>query len=277
MRTLVVGADGFIGHRTLVIGGGGGFGQDLLRFLKEPVLYEGDIREVTSLDQAVRNHNVRTIINLAGVLRGAPEEMMSVHVEGAKSLAAVANLRSCIIVSAGSAAEYGVVPPTPVAEDFACEPISIYGQSKHIATQVLGPRSTIFRPSNVIGPGMSSDLLLGNVIAQLKRGATSIEVSGLHTIRDYIDVRDVASAIVCLMSAPPGIYNVSSGVGTSTEALLEILRQICDLHFEVEVDAQSNQSSDLDVFIADSTKLQSLGWQPRYSLEESVRATWEAS
>ena len=262
MRTLVVGADGFIGRH-------------LMPLLGEAVPFEGDISDLGAFQQVVQDVQPEVIINLAGVLRGNLAEMSTVHVGGAEVISSVVG--TCRILSAGTAAEYGIVPPRPVTEDFPCAPVSAYGMTKLLATQALGEKATIFRPSNVIGPGMSSDLLLGNVIAQLKSGATSIEVSGLHTIRDYIDVRDVASAIVALMAAPPGIYNVSSGVGTSTEALLEMLRQASGLNYEVKVGAQGSQSSDLDVFIADSTKLQSLGWQPRYSLEESVRATWEAA
>ncbi|MBL8059143.1 MAG: NAD-dependent epimerase/dehydratase family protein [Chthonomonas sp.] len=262
MRTLVVGADGFIGRH-------------LMPLLDEPCAFDGDIRDPHAVQLAVEQFQPDTIINLAGVFRGSLADMSDVHLDGAANLRDAAG--TCRILSAGSAAEYGIVPPRPVKEDFPCAPVSGYGMTKFLATQALGEDATVFRPSNVIGPGMSPDLLLGNVIRQLKKGEATIEVSALHTIRDYVDVNDVASAIVALVQLPPGIYNVSSGVGTSTDALLATLRQVSERDFAVTTGPVPTQSSELDVFIADSSKLQSLGWRPLVSLEQSVRATWEAA
>ncbi|MCC6686139.1 MAG: NAD(P)-dependent oxidoreductase [Fimbriimonadaceae bacterium] len=260
MRTLVLGADGFIGRH-------------LMPQLGDAIAYQGNICDLASLDEAMRQAEPEIVINLAGLFRGTREEMVGVNATGAINAFKIANAYGARFITAGSAAEYGPVPPEPVREDRVCKPTSDYGQSKLMATEVVLDSACVFRPSNIIGPSMSKELLLGNVVAQLKSGAKKVAVSSLHTIRDYVDVRDVASAIVILMNAPPGVRNVSSGVGTSTKALLSLIPS----DFEVHELASLRGKDEVDVFIADSGQLRSLGWEPKFSLAESVHDTWEAS
>ena len=260
MRTLVLGAEGFIGRH-------------LMPQLDNAIAYHGDICDLATLDEAVRQAEPEVVINLAGLFRGTREEMVGVNTTGAINAFRVANAYGARFITAGSAAEYGPVPPEPVREDRVCKPTSDYGQSKLMATEVVLDLACVFRPSNIIGPSMSKELLLGNVIAQLKSGAREVAVSSLHTIRDYVDVRDVAAAIIILMDAPPGVRNVSSGVGTSTEALLSLIPS----DFEVNEQASLRGKDEVDVFIADPGPMRALGWEPKFSLAESVLDTWEAS
>jgi len=241
--------------------------------LGDAIAYQGNICDLASLDEAMRQAEPEIVINLAGLFRGTREEMVGVNATGAINAFKIANAYGARFITAGSAAEYGPVPPEPVREDRVCKPTSDYGQSKLMATEVVLDSACVFRPSNIIGPSMSKELLLGNVVAQLKSGAKKVAVSSLHTIRDYVDVRDVASAIVILMNAPPGVRNVSSGVGTSTKALLSLIPS----DFEVHELASLRGKDEVDVFIADSGQLRSLGWEPKFSLAESVHDTWEAS
>lgn len=259
MRTLVIGAKGFIGRY-------------LMPLLDDAIAYEGDVRDSSALSSAADRFQPHAIINLAGIFRGTKEEMMAVHLTGTEIALTIAEAHHARLITTGSAAEYGIVPPMPINEDWVCQPISHYGKTKLMATDAIVGGGTAIRPSNIVGPGMSQNLLLGNVIAQIKGGLKKVEVSSLHTIRDYIDVRDVASAIVVLLTADPGIYNVSSGVGTSTEALLSLI----PAQFETVEESALKGPDEVNVFIADSTKLRALGWRPAFDLGETVRDTWEA-
>lgn len=241
--------------------------------LDDAIAYQGNISDLATLDEAVRHAGPEVVINLAGLFRGTREEMVAVNATGAINAFKVASAYGARFITAGSAAEYGPVPPEPVRENRVCKPTSAYGQSKLMATEAVLDSACVFRPSNIIGPSMSKELLLGNVVAQLKSGTREVAVSSLHTIRDYVDVRDVATAIVILMGAPPGVRNVSSGVGTSTEALLSLI----PTDFDVYEKASLRGKDEVDVFIADSGPMRTLGWEPKYSLAESVHDTWEAS
>src|SRR5262249_12810899 len=134
----------------------------------------------------------------------------------------------------GSAAEYGPVAPEalPVDEDFPAAPTTFFGTSKLAQTQaarvaaaegrlrVLGAR-----PFNVIGPGLAAHYFAAAFAERLCQAKTAsspdeLAVVNASATRDFIDVRDVAQALVQLLTraVPPAgtlaLYNVASGLET---------------------------------------------------------------
>ncbi len=270
-------------RRILLLGGSGFVGSRLLTRLASHDLHlpppgfelrdPGQVRTVVELAQP------DVIINLIGVMRGEISEMHEVHVGGTRTLVELSKERSIRLVLAGTAAEYGPIGDKPVSEDFVCSPISDYGKTKLQATEIAlesGVDAVVFRPSNIIGEGMSSSLLLGSLVRQLRDGATTIELSSLTIVRDYIDVEDVADAITLLIDAPRGIYNVCSGIATATCVLVEFLRRASGLNFSVAETADPAGSSKLDYFVAEPTKLANLGFRAATPLKGSIQRVWEA-
>ncbi len=110
------------------------------------------------------------------------------------------------VVLAGSAAELGPVPveDLPVGEDQECHPHEAYGLSKWLATCAgLAARPPVEvmvgRIFNPIGPGLSTSQAFGRFAAELADPSTSALVVGdLEARRDFVDIRDVAQALVAL-------------------------------------------------------------------------------
>jgi nucleoside-diphosphate-sugar epimerase len=154
-----------------------------------------------------------------------------------RALRAVPDLRPRVVV-VGSAAEYGDLGPAPIREDARERPVNAYGVAKLAQTRLAlaarraGMRVTVARPFNIIGPGMSRGLAAARfareAIAARVRSQAEITVGDLATVRDYLDVEDVARSLWTI-GAPDvedEIVNVCSGVPVSTsEVLEEILRQ----------------------------------------------------
>jgi GDP-4-dehydro-6-deoxy-D-mannose reductase len=150
-----------------------------------------------------------------------------------------AKLHDTTLVLVGSAAEYGPLTEAelPAREDGPIRPADFYGASKLAQTFLgltaarRGQRVIIARPSNLIGPGMSSDLAIGAFVHQLaaiSRGhqERSILVGDLSGSRDFIDVKDAADFIVRLAynpSAAGQVVNICAGHPTSLSSILETL------------------------------------------------------
>lgn len=189
------------------------------------------------------------------------------------------------LVVAGSAAEYGDLGPAPIRED-ACErPVSEYGVAKlertrlALAARRRGRRVVVARPFNVIGPGMPSHLaaarfVLGALDA-VRGGSPELTTGDLSTVRDYLDVADVARAFWTLSTTdyPDEIVNVCSGEPVRTGDLLEeILRQLA-ISLEHRSDPSLiRRTGEIAVSLGDPSRLASIsGERPRFDLRRSVR------
>ncbi len=141
------------------------------------------------------------------------------------------------VLVAGSAAEYGDLGASPIPEGARERPVAAYGVAKLAQTRLAlvarraGMRVTVVRPFNIMGPGMSPGLapsrFAREALAALAQGRREITVGDLSTLRDYLDVEDVARALWALggPEVEDEIVNVCSGVPVATRDVLnEILR-----------------------------------------------------
>ncbi len=132
---------------------------------------------------------------------------------------------------------------------------------------------------------MPSRLLLPNLIKQIKEfkaGARrAIEVSRLDTMRDYIDIRDVASALKALSvdsNLEHDIYNVGSGRSTSTKQLLKVISDNFGFKKIPKVVETSSAPEGLVAIRADISRIRKdTGWAPTYTVKESLEKIFHDS
>jgi UDP-glucose 4-epimerase len=97
-----------------------------------------------------------------------------------------------------------------------------------------------------------------------------------RVVRDYIFVSDVADAMAGLVEKKNGyqVFNVGTQQGTSIEELIQALRSVSDL--PIEVNHLPGRTFDLPVNILNCEKIRSyLGWQPKVTLHDGLRLTWD--
>ncbi len=101
----------------------------------------------------------------------------------------------------------------PVSEECVCQPATPFGQSKlaqtHLAQAAAaasGQKIVIVRPFNVIGPGLPDFYFAASLARRLRllRSenapiGTAFEIFNPDSTRDFIDVRDVATAVTALL------------------------------------------------------------------------------
>lgn len=174
----------------------------------------------------------------------------------------------------------------PVSETTPFLPTSPYAVSKiaqdmHALQIHLERRLPVVRarPFNFTGPGQSEGFVAVDFAAQVVRIEAGLQppvirVGNLAARRDFCDVRDVVRAFaLLLMQGAPGIVcNIASGEAHSIQSLLDLLLGMARVPIEVQIDEARFVPLDVPVKRGDSSRLRAAtGWQPRLSLEQSLR------
>jgi GDP-4-dehydro-6-deoxy-D-mannose reductase len=247
-----------------------------------------DLCEPDQLARVTEAEPPAWVIHLAALMPPATEsEMWQVNVGGTIGLLqslASAECRSAPVVCIGSAAEYRSRTSGAHREDDPCAGFSAYGRVKWSQTLLalsagreLGIPTMVARPFNLIGPGLSSDLVAGWLCEQFAgpEPAREISIGNLKSARDFVDVRDAVWAywLIAQRGRAGEIYNVCTGVPTTIEELVTLLCELSGASPEVRVDSERLRDSDPSVSYGDCSKLESeSGWKPRIPLGESVSA-----
>lgn len=298
--------------RVIVLGAGGLLGGHIARALEleNEVIRVGrradgggrwHVLDVASeddraLEQLLVDTRPDAIINCIGATVGTMDHLVRANTVTAARLldAMVAQGDQVRLVHLGSAAEYGApAERVPVVETSTAHPTSAYGVSKLAASQLIlgvrrrqGLEAVVLRIFNPVGPGLPPTTLPGRAAHSMRQalmmGQPEIHLGPLGAYRDYIDVRDVASAVVACALAPrtpPELLNVGSGTAVLARALVGTLGAVSGFAGTVvEADPPSDRSAAVDWIAADTTVVRrELGWKPSYSLRDSLWDQWSAT
>lgn len=174
---------------------------------------------------------------------------------------------------------YGPPQYLPVDEHHPVCPFNPYAQTKVICEKLcegyhrdFKVKISIVRPFNIYGVGQKGKLLIPEILGQLKDGKKEIQLKASSPRRDYINVEDVAGAIVtCALSNDDfDIYNVCSGESISVREITDIINR--NLKSKVSFSfSSSDRPNEVDESRGSCQKLKSLGWKPTISFEEGIK------
>ena len=282
MKAIVLGGTGFVGVNVRAALHAAGFATVAVsRTGAVPV----DLTAPAGTGQLARllaAERAGVVVNAAGrPWRSTPAEMVAGNesiVE--RMLDAVAAVGHPVrVVQLGSVHEYGLgAPGTAYREDGPAAPVTEYGRSKLRATSAVlrsGVDAVVLRVSNVCGRGTPPGSLLRTVADHLAAGATGhaapIRFGSLRTWRDFVDVRDVAAAVVAAARTPVAggqVVNVGRGEAVHARRLVDRMVELSGLPVRVvEGEGGDVEWQQLDV----SKAARVLGWRPRFSLDDSLR------
>lgn len=257
-----------------------------------------DIDDVDALTALFEDASL--VVHLAGPSSVAasferPTVFARAHALGTAAVIEAATRRSVdALVHVSSAEVYGQPQTDPVREDHPLAPRSPYGASKACAEMILKTarlyrgRVAMVRPFSVYGPGQPQASLLSVILRQaLDPDTSEIVLADLRPVRDYCFVDDVADAALRAALAPAGdgprVYNVSSGVGVSVGALVELaaaaVAERTGRRLPVREDPSRRRPGGADILhmVADtSLAARELSWAPRTPLREGLRRTVDA-
>jgi UDP-glucose 4-epimerase len=302
MKILVTGGTGFIGsfvveellsndHDVVIIANGRQLPQYLEGLSSRIKYYQADFGEADVLEKALIGCDA--VIHLAWSTvpkqtKGATAFEFSSNITSSINLIEKCidlNINKFIFISSGGTI-YGIPESIPISESHSINPISNYGLSKLTTEKLLhlyhysnninytvlrisnayGERQNLYKNQGVIGVWLKS-------ILQQKK----IEIWGDGSVvRDYVYVKDVASAIISALQLIDGasIYNIGGGEGVSLNDIILEMRKIIDIDFTVKYKPSRNFDVPLNVLDISKAKMK-IGFLPTISLQEGILRTWE--
>ena len=200
-------------------------------------------------------------------------------------LASKEKIKKIIFPSSGGTV-YGVPQSIPISEDHPTNPICAYGISKLMIEKYLelyyltrGQNYACFRISNSYGERQNPKSIQGAVavfLGLVKEG-NPITIWGTGNItRDYIYVKDLVPILIKAVEVESRwrVFNLGSGKGTSLNELIEIIKKVTQR--DVKVIYSQRRSIDVRTNVLDSSRAKEVfGFNPKVSLPEGVRKTWE--
>ena len=186
------------------------------------------------------------------------------------------------VVFASSSSVYGEAERYPTPEDTPPRPVSPYGITKlgcehlaHAYGRSFGLDAVVLRYFNAYGPRQRPDMAFPRVLAALAGGKPFALFGDGEQSRSFTYVLDVVEAsVVAMESAAAGsVYNVGGGEEATMNETIALLERIAgrtlDLRREPAVVGDQRRTK------ADTARIRAdLGWEPRTTLEEGLRAQW---
>ncbi|MBO1332735.1 NAD(P)-dependent oxidoreductase [Streptomyces sp. VRA16 Mangrove soil] len=233
------------------------------------------------------------VVNCAGAVGGSVLSLTEINARGPAMLceALKAAAPTVRLIHLGSAAEYGpTILGESTPEDAPAGPVSLYGATKLTGTLAVtgsGLDAVVLRVTNPVGPGAPTAGLPGRLTAELRTALHhdphgTIHVGNLSAHRDFIDVRDVATATALALTNPgplPPLLNIGSGHAVPVRDLAHGLIRASGFRGRIEETLGAVGRSVAVPWQRADTSLaaQELGWRTEHTLDASVAALWAAN
>ncbi len=272
----------------------------------------GDVRDPAALEEAFAGADVVVHLAFLITGNASRGTTRAINVDGTLNVfraAAAAGARR--FVYASSVAAYGWHPDNPerIAEDWPVRPAArlFYAQEKAEVEQLLDAESAttpglalyLLRPSIVLGPNAvgAKDVLPGplapigrRLFGRPRRLPVTVPVVTPELRLQFVHEEDVGRALqLCVVAAgPPGAYNVAGdGVLTAADVAREFgalpipvpaapaqlaARAVARLPF-LPPAVEWVEAASRPVIMDTAKAKEQLGWRPRYTGQEALRAT----
>ncbi len=253
-----------------------------------------DITNFRKLGQCVEQFKPNVIIHLAGNTshsKSFEKPLKDVDSNAKSTLFMLEKIKeldlNCKFLLGSTFIVIGKPKKLPVDENTPCNPTTVYGTNRlaseyfcKIYHDVYGLDTNIFRITNSYGPREQvipkKNAINFLIYKAFKKEEISIYNKGKF-FRDFIYVDDVISGInTILRSGKSGeLYWISTGKKIWFYEFGNILEKITGCNVKYSETPTYTKKVDVGNFVVNNSKLKSLGWKPKVSLEKGIKKTLE--
>jgi CDP-glucose 4,6-dehydratase len=260
----------------------------------------GDLTDYEAMTRALNEHGVRAVFHLAaqtivGTANRSPLSTFESNIRGTytlleacRGIGVVGNPIERIVVASSDKA-YGSHDQLPYREDFPLQPLFPYDVSKAATDMIArtyaatyGMPVAVTRLANVYGGGdANGSRIVPDTIASLRDGRRPVIRSDGSPERDYLYVEDAVSAYLAIADSLDDnsnwgrAWNAGTGEPVSVRVVVEKLIAIAGADVEAEIQGEGTPHGEIDrQFLASEAIRSELGWEPRWTLDDGLAATW---
>jgi len=289
-KILIVGGTGFIGYhlakKTLRKGWSvtsfSTKAPKKIRYLPNVKYIICDITKKNILKKKI-NKNFDYVVNLGGYVdHSNKKKTFKSHYIGCKNLTEILLKNPPkAFLQMGSSVEYGTLK-SPQKEDGKCNPKSIYGKAKLLASNHLinlykkdGFPSTVLRLYLAYGPKQDLNRFLPIIIEGCKNNK-KFPCSKGNQLRDFLHVRDLVDIIIkSLMSnkTKGQIINAGTGKPKKLKTIINYVRKISKGGYPQFGKVKLRKDEILKIYPSMKKIKKLINWTPRISFEKGVKNT----
>lgn len=289
-KVLLTGATGFIGSQVT---------KELLRrgyevhalvyppFAPEQpnfIQHEMNLLDASAVEHFMAEHNFENLIHLAWYV-GPKCHVSDLNMDW---VIATLNLLKSFkehggktFLGAGTCSEYEYKYGYLLEYETPTDPQTLYGNGKNavfnIAKVYCRQNGISFkwpRIFNLYGPNEKPQRLMPSVINSCLKGE-DVKVSDCLKFQDYLHVEDTARGIVAVFESNlEGAVNICSGQPVQLRTIVNKIAELTNFQGSILWGAIPAAFGD-DLVVGNNEKLKSIGWTPKYTLEEGLKMTIE--
>jgi CDP-glucose 4,6-dehydratase len=262
--------------------------------LERVKVVRGDVRGQATLERALGEYEVHTVIHLAaqtivGIANRNPVSTFEANVAGTWALLEACRRSPLVgqVVVASSDKAYGEHEVLPYSEEAPLTGRHPYDVSKSCADLIAqsyahtyGLPVAVTRCGNFYGGGdLNWNRIIPGTIRSVLRGQRPVIRSDGRYVRDYFYVEDGAAANMILaehLARDPGLrgeaFNFSNEIQVTVLELVERLLKL--MGSDLEPDVRNEATNEIrHQYLSAAKARRVLGWEPLFTLDEGLRRT----
>ena len=299
---MITGGMGFVGshlcdklvndNEIIVITKSNSKNQNLKQILSKITIEYLDIIDHPVLEKIILKYKPEIIIHLAGQTshsQSFADPLYDIDVNAKSTLYILETLRKyniqCKFILGSTFIVIGKPLNLPVDESTLCNPTTIYGTNRlasenycKIYHDVYGLDTIVFRITNSFGPREQYETTKNAINHLIYKAFCGMEITIYNQgkfFRDLIYISDVVTGIetIMLKGKSGNLYWISSNKKTWFDELGNILHENTNAPIKYIDPPQYTKTVDVGNFLVDNSKLCSLGWSVKTSVESGIKQT----